>query len=75
MKDQWKENFGEDFKGENSFSKYLIGKPFANEELVQLPVMLYAEKGTVSINVFFRNDGKFLINQIEISGWGSNYGK
>lgn len=75
LKEQWKENFKEDFKTENAFSEYLIGKPFVSEDLVQIPLRLTAEKGYVSHMVYLRNDGKYLINQIEIKRWDSNYGK
>ena len=69
LKTQWKENFKEDFKSEKAFSSYIIGKPFISDDIVQIPVRLTAEKGTVSLMVYIRNDGKYLINQIEIKRW------
>ena len=69
LKTQWKESFKEDFKSEKAFSSYIIGKPFISDDIVQIPVRLAAEKGTVSLMVYIRNDGKYLINQIEIKRW------
>ena len=75
LKEQWKENFKEEFKTENAFSSYIIGKPFISDDIVQIPVRLTSEKGKVTIMVYLWNDGKYLINQIEIKRWDNNYGK
>ena len=65
----------EEFKTENAFSSYIIGKPFISDDIVQIPVRLTSEKGKVTIMVYLWNDGKYLINQIEIKRWDNNYGK
>ena len=75
LKEQWKENFGTDFKTENAFTRYIIGRPFISDDIVQLPVKLYAEKGSVNIMVIIKNDGRSLVNQIEIKKWDKNNGK
>ena len=75
LQEQWKENFNEEFKTEKAFSRYIIGKPFISDDIVQLPVKLFTEKGSLNIMVIVKNDGRFLVNQIEIKRWDKNNGK
>ncbi len=69
----YKEAFGIDFPKNNAFSKYLIGEPFVTQQISQVPVRLYCEKGSIDICVIIYVLGKNLINQIEIIGWEVNY--
>lgn len=72
LKDKWKENFGIEFNNDNSISKYLYGEPCVCEDIVQIPVKLFTEKGSVNIIIYLKNEQDYLINQIEINGWEVN---
>lgn len=69
----YKQAFGSEYPKSNAFSSYLIGEPFVTQQISQVPVRLYCEKGSIDICVIIYVIGKNLINQIEIIGWEVNY--
>lgn len=69
----YKQAFGAEYPKSNAFSSYLIGEPFVTQQISQVPVRLYCEKGSIDICVIIYVIGKNLINQIEIIGWEVNY--
>lgn len=75
LKEKWKENFGVDFSNDTLIEKYLFGEPCICEDIIQIPVKLFTNKGSVNIIVYLNNQQDYLINQIELSGWEVDYGK
>ncbi len=76
----WKEHFGEDFpitpkKNEGAeveqsalFTKWLLGEPFIGQEITQVPVRFYCNRGTVDVTLYLNK--KTLIYQVSVERWG-----
>lgn len=64
-----------DEKSEKLFDRYLVCKGFEGEEIIQVPVRFYKDKETLDLSVYLTYHGGYKVIQIEILGWGKQYGE
>ena len=64
---------------ENLFDRYLICRAFENENIAQVPVRFYKNKGHIDLSVFLTYHNGYKITQIDIdsqfNGWGITNGE
>lgn len=57
------------------FTKWVLGQPFNADDYVQIPVRLYAEKGSIDVILCLTNKTPYEVFNIEITNWEVEYGK
>lgn len=54
---------------EKLFSKWILGEPFFNEEIIQIPVRLYCKYGTIDVTLYLNRQKSNAVNLITIDRW------
>ena len=72
LKNGWVSYFSSDYPELNSgtlFSKYLVGEPFVNSDILQVPVRFFCNFGVIDVTIYMNPFGSNEFYQITIDRW------
>ena len=73
LKRNWKENMGTDFPElDGLFERFILGEAFCTENLVQIPVRFYCNKGFLDVTLYMSAVQEKSVYNIKIVRWGKN---
>jgi hypothetical protein len=73
LKRNWKENMGTDFpEPDVLFERFILGEAFCTENLVQIPVRFYCNKGFLDVTLYMSAVQEKSVYNIKIVRWGKN---
>ena len=73
LKRNWKENMGTDFpEPDVLFERFILGETFCTENLVQIPVRFYCNKGFLDVTLYMSAVQEKSVYNIKIVRWGKN---